>query len=323
MKRLTLFLLFAFAASITACNREADVAMLPKLKGIPYFNACRDGARKAAAELGLRLEYDGPDTADSNKQIEMVNAWILRGVKVIAAAPNNPEAIAPVLEKARARGVRVITWDTDARASAREFFCNQVAFEELARTLVNLMVESTGPKARTAIISGTETAANQNTYMKYMRAYVAQRYPEFELMEPVLYPGENQQKAYEAAQGLLRRSDRPDGIFGITTVSCPAAAKAVHDLELDGKVAVTGITVPSAMRQHVRNGTVKKFLLWKPDDLGYLTVYTAHHLLKKNLLQDSTEIDAGTLGKLEIRDGEIVLGPALVFDKDNIDDYAF
>src|SRR5579885_1441359 len=36
---------------------QITIAMLPKLTNIAYFRACEEGAKKAAAELGVRLVY--------------------------------------------------------------------------------------------------------------------------------------------------------------------------------------------------------------------------------------------------------------------------
>jgi ABC-type sugar transport system substrate-binding protein len=301
--------------------KKITVGMIPKLTGIAYFNACRRGAELAARELGVNLVYDGPLTADAVRQSEIVNSWILRGFDVLAVAPNNPQAIAPVLSKARGRGIHVITWDTDSIPEARECFVNQIAGSALARSLVDIVAGEIGGKGRVALISGTETAANQNTWMDLMRTYAAEKFPGIGFLEPVEYPGEDDARSYQSAQGLLRRPERPDALIGMTSVSAPAAAKAVSDAKLSGKVSVTGITLPSSLRTYVKNGTVKRFVLWNPEDLGYLTVHVAKRIAEGPLARG--EVDAGKLGKLKVEDGQIILGPPLVFDAENIDRYGF
>jgi ABC-type sugar transport system substrate-binding protein len=302
-------------------GKTIQVGMVPKLAGIPYFNACRQGAEEAARELGIDLVYEGPLTADAVRQSEIVNSWILRGFNVIAAAPNNPEAIATVLRKARERGIRVITWDTDSVADAREWFCNQASAQAIAETLADIIAGELGGRGRVALVSGTETAANQNTWMRLLREHAARKHPGISFVEPVEYPGEDDARAYQSVQGLLRRPDRPDGIIGMTSVSAPATAKAVFDAGLAGKVAVTGITLPSSLKTYIKNGTVKRFILWDPRDLGYLTVHVAKGLAAGSFT--GGEIEAGRLGKRAARDGEVLLGPPLVFDAGNIDRYDF
>src|SRR5439155_533755 len=106
-------------------GRRLVIAMMPKSKGNAYFIACRKGAEEAARELGIELIWDGPTDTDPAKQNEIVEAWITRGVDVIAVAVENRVGISSVLRKARDRGIKVITWDADAEPDARDFLVNQ------------------------------------------------------------------------------------------------------------------------------------------------------------------------------------------------------
>ncbi|HUG52704.1 MAG TPA: substrate-binding domain-containing protein, partial [Vicinamibacteria bacterium] len=86
--------------ALPAASRPV-VAMMPKAKGDPYFISCRKGAEEAARETGVELLWDGPTDLDPAKQNEVVEAWITRGVDVIAVSVENQVAISTVLRKAR------------------------------------------------------------------------------------------------------------------------------------------------------------------------------------------------------------------------------
>ena len=90
-----------------AATEGLTVAMMPKNKGNPYFASCRQGAEEAAKELGVKLLWDGPTETDAAKQNEVVEAWITRGVNVIAVSVENREGLSTVLRKARGRGIKV------------------------------------------------------------------------------------------------------------------------------------------------------------------------------------------------------------------------
>src|SRR6185503_8755467 len=95
-------------------GRKPVIAMMPKAKGDPYFVSCKQGADEAAKELGVELLWDGPTDLDPAKQNEVVEAWITRGVDVIAVSVENKAGISTVLRKAREKGIKVLTWDADA-----------------------------------------------------------------------------------------------------------------------------------------------------------------------------------------------------------------
>ena len=86
-------------------------------------------------------------------------------------------------------------------------------------------------------------------------------------------------------------------------------------------IYVTGLSLPSMMREYVEDGTVEKFVLWDAVDLGYLTVHAALKL-QRGELTDGTHT-MGRLGEIEIANGEAILGPPVVFDRENLDQYQF
>ena len=69
--------------------------------------------------------WDGPTDLDPAKQNEVVEAWITRGVDVIAVSVENKAGISTVLRKAREKGIKVLTWDADSEKDARDFFINK------------------------------------------------------------------------------------------------------------------------------------------------------------------------------------------------------
>ena len=119
-------------------ERKIRVCLLPKIKGISYFSACYEGAKKAAAELpNVELIYDGPIDGDPKKQAEMIERWIVDKVDVICVAPSAPDVVANAMKDARAAGIHVITWDADGTPDSREFFVNQATAESIGKGLVS------------------------------------------------------------------------------------------------------------------------------------------------------------------------------------------
>ena len=73
----------------------------------------------------------------------------------------------------------------------------------------------------------------------------------------------------------------------------------------------------------MHDGTVQTVVLWSTHDLGYLTVYASALLVQNKIPSGVNSIQAGRLGKLEVRGSEIVLGPPLIINKANIDQFDF
>ena len=303
-------------------GKRLKVGMLPKLVGIDYFNECQKGAQEAASELGIDLTYDGPSTDKVELQVQMIDEWIALGYDAIAVSPNDPEVIAPALKRARDAGIVVLTWDADANptSSGRQVFVNQCPVADVGSRLVDLMADAIGGKGKTVIVTGSATSPNQNAWMQAMRAHLKEKYPQIELLE-TLVPDENQNRARQMTLDLLTAEPELAGVWGITSVALPGVAEAVKQAGKTGKVFVTGLSLPSTVKGYVKDGTIPRFVLWSPKDLGYLTIHAAKALADQQL--DPGTRDFGRLKEIRITSDEVILGPPFVFDADNIDQFSF
>jgi rhamnose transport system substrate-binding protein len=297
------------------------IAMMPKAKGDPYFISCKQGADKAARELDVELLWDGPTDLDPAKQNEVVEAWITRGVDVIAVSVENRVGISTVLRKARERGIKVITWDADAEPDARDFCINQATPQGIGYTLVDEAARILGGKGEFAIITASLSAANQNEWIKYIKERLADKYPELKLV--AIQPSEgDRDRAFAETQTVLKVYPNVKLIMPIAAPAVPGAAEAVKQ---SGRadVKVTGLSLPNMCKPYVHAGVIESVVLWDTLDLGYLTVYASRALSKGELKRGDREIQAGRLGKIDIKDDEVMLGAPFIFDKSNIDRFNF
>ena len=298
------------------------ICMMPKLVGIPYFNASEKGAKEAAEEIGVELVYDGPTEAKAALQSQMIEQWIQQQCGAISVAANDPDALAPAMKKAEEAGIKTSAWDADVAKDAREVFVNQATFDAIGYKLVDVMAEQTGGKGKFLVVTGSLTAPNQVAWLEAMRERMKEKYPEMSISS--VEPGEEDlQLGIDITKNYLRANPDTAGVFGITSVALPGAAEAVEQEGLEGEVAVTGLSTPNDMKPYLESGAVEEFVLWNPIDLGYLAVHVANAQLEGNLPK-SGSFEAGRLGKVKlIAEDEVLLGPPLVFTQENIDQYNF
>lgn len=69
--------------------------------------------------------------------------------------------------------------------------------------------------------------------------------------------------------------------------------------------------------------TLNTGVLWNCMDLGYLSVQTGYQLVSGEVTPESESINAGRLGEKAIEDKVCVLGDALVFGVDTVDNYDY
>jgi rhamnose transport system substrate-binding protein len=301
-------------------KRHVTLAVMPKAKGDPYFVSCRVGAEEAAKELGADMIWDGPTDLDPAKQNEIVEAWITRGVDSIAVSVVNGPGISSVLRKARAKGIKVLTWDADAEPDARDFFIDQATPEGLGATLADEANRILHGAGDFAIITGALTAANQNEWIKFIKARIAQ-YPGIHLIT-IRPSDDDRNRAFAEAQTLMKVYPAMKLIMAISAPAVPGAAEAVKQ---SGRtdVKVTGLSLPNMCRPYIKAGIADSVVLWNTADLGYLVVNASKQAADGTLRRGVNTIDAGRLGKIVVDGDQVLLGKPLVFTKANIDKYNF
>lgn len=302
-------------------GRKPVIALMPKAKGDPYFVSCKQGADEAAKELGVELLWDGPTDLDPAKQNEVVEAWITRGVDVIAVSVENKVGISSVLRKARAKGIKVITWDADAERDARDFLINQATPQGIGYTLTDEAARILNNKGEFAIITASLSAANQNEWIKFIKERLAQKYPDLKLV--TIQPSEgDRDRAFSETQTVLKVYPNVKLVMAIAAPAVPGAAEAVQQ---SGRkdVKVTGLSLPNMNKPYVHAGVVESVVLWNTVDLGYLTVYAANALITGQLKRSDNQLRAGRLNTIEVADDEVRLGAPFIFNKDNIDRFNF
>ncbi|QEL14983.1 substrate-binding domain-containing protein [Limnoglobus roseus] len=301
--------------------KPVTIAMLPKSKGNPYFLACRRGADEAAAELGVELLWDGPDGTDPAGQNRIVEGWMTRGVDVICVAVENREGLSPVLRKARAKGIKVLTWDADAEPDARDLFVNQATPEGIGHGLMDTAARVMGGKGEFAIITGSLTASNLNEWRKHIEARLAEKYPDIKLV--VTRPCDDQQKkALDETKAVLAAHPNVKLVMAVCSPAVPGAAEAVKQLGR-GDVKVIGLGLPNENKPFVHAGVTDTVILWNTMDLGYLTIHAAKQVADGKLKPTASEVTAGRLGRKVIDKGNVLLGQPFAFTKENIDQFDF
>jgi rhamnose transport system substrate-binding protein len=301
------------------------LAFLPKQVNNPYETIVDNAGIAAAKGFYAQAKEVGPSDASASSQISYLNTLIQQRQDAILIAANDPNAVCGPLKQAMSRKIAVVTYDSDASKECRDVFINQASSEQIGRSEVQVMSQLIGGKGKIAILSATANATNQNTWITFMKDELKKpQYAGMKLVK-VAYGDDDDQKSFQQTQGLLQAYPDLKGIIAPTTVGIAAAARYVSGSKYKGKVEVSGLGTPDQMRKFVKDGTVHKFELWNPGDLGYLAAYAAASLSAGRITGAQGEtFNAGKLGQRTIgANGEVILGPPTVFDKKNIDNFHF
>ena len=299
------------------------VAMIVKNLGNSFFEACRDGGMEAAKELGgVELIFQGPSTPTAEGQIDIINSLIAQKVDAMVISANDVDALVPITKKAMAAGIKVISFDSGIAPEGRIMHLAPSGDEFIGRSQVKMVADLIGNSGEIAILSASSQATNQNAWIEWMKKELP-NHPNMKL-DTVVYGDDLSDKSYREAMGLFKSYPNLKGIIAPTTVGIAAAGKALEDAGLAGKIQLTGLGLPSEMKQYIKDGTCLKMSLWNPIDLGYSATYIAAQIVRGKIKGTAGEsMSVGRMGTIKIGDGMVaVMSEPYVFNKDNIDKFA-
>ena len=221
------------------------------------------------------------------------------------------------------RGITVISWDSGVAPEGRLMHLNPSSNPLIGNMCVKLAADNLPDgKGEVAILSAASTATNQNIWIEEMKK-VLPKYPGVKLVDTV-YGDDLADKSYRETQGLIAKHPDLKAIIAPTSVGIVAAAQAVEDAKLTGKINVTGLGLPSEMAGHVKAGSSKSFAIWNPIDLGYSATYIAYELKTgKAKAEAGAEIPMGRMGKVKLDDNkEGAMADPFTYDASNIDQFS-
>jgi rhamnose transport system substrate-binding protein len=301
------------------------VAFVPKLQGIPYFEAMNAGGKQAASELGnVDWLYQGSTSADAAAQADIVSSYIQQKVDALFIAPNDPDSMAPLIKQAADAGIKVGTSDTDAPNSERQVMVLMASAQGIGEADTDALMKAMGGKGKFAIVSCGETAAQLNQWIDAIKSYSKEKYPNAELVDTV-YAGEDVAKATQMGTDLMNAHPDLTGLLGVCSTAGPGVAQAVENAGKTGKVFTVGMGTPNDMKKYLEDGSASAGVLWDAKALGYLTAWAGEQLVSGKEFQPSQKVADGALENVTYDPSTKVLlmGTPLTFTKDNVGNYDF
>jgi len=334
MRRMVVGLLSCIVLFCSCAKKSADtgrkearytIATVVKLDGIAWFDRMKEGIKRFAAETGHRCYQLGPSQADAALQVQIIEDLIAQGVDAICVVPFSVEAVEPVLDKARDRGIVVVCHEASNQVNADAII---EAFDNAAygAHLMDHLARSMGEQGEYAVFVGSLTSKSHNEWIDAAIARQRQKYPDMTLVTQRIEEYDNQNIAYEKTKELIKAYPRLRGIQGSASTTAAGAGLAVEEKGLQDKIAVIGTGLVSQCGPYLKGGGAKLISFWDPADAGYVMNKLALMLLEHKALADGMDLGAEGYHAVH-RDPEkpnLFYGSAWVdVTRENMDAYSF
>lgn len=312
----------ALALTIPVASASPDkpvIGVVVKIGGIPWFNAMDAGIKKRADQLGVKAFMIGPTSADPALQVRAIEDLIAQKVDVIGVVPNDAQVLEPVLQRARAAGIKVITHESPKQQNADWDF-ELASVKGFGEAYGKRLGEALGGKGEYAVFVGSLTVPLHNAWADAAIAYIKANYPGMTLVGDRYGVAEDVDASRKTALDLMRAHPNLRGILAFGSQGPIGAARAVQEQQAKGKVVVLGPFSPGQGRRLVHDGVLTGGYMWNPEVAGEVFVTIGTMLAKGQPIKDGTNIPG--LGVVHPDGHNLIVNNLVDLNEKTVDDLA-
>ena len=269
------------AAGPAMAQENYDIALISKGFQHQFWQAVKAGADQAAADLGVTVTFEGPETESQvDRQMDMLAAALSRQPDAIGFAALDSQAATPLLQQAKDAGIPVIAFDSgvDSDIPLTTATTDNVAAAALA---ADVMAELIGGEGKVAIVAHDQTSRTGIDRVDGFSNRIKEAYPNIEIVS-VQYGGGDQLQSTEITKSILLANPDLKGIFGANEGSVLGVANG--KVELGSDIVVIGYDSGAAQKAFIESGVIAGAITQNPVGIGYQTVQAAVTALKGETL---------------------------------------
>ncbi len=306
-------------------DEQLKIAVVVGETSNPWYVRTAEGVAQYAEDSGNLAFQKGPDKADAAAQVQVVEDVIAQGIDALCIIPITPEALEPVLKKARDKGIIVIAQE-GAVLENIDYDLEGFVPKEYGSFIMDNLAELMGEEGQYVTMVSYLTASSHNEWADAGIVRAEEMYPNMELIaEQKLESEDNQEKAYEKAKEILKKYPDLKGFMGTSSNDAPGIAKAINELGLTGKVFVCGSCVTSLAEKFFEDGSLARATLWDPALSTYAQCVLAEKMIKGEEVKDGINLVAEGYQDMKLDStGKVIMGDGMiVLTKENMYDYNF
>ena len=322
MRRWAAVLLMALtAATVVACGdddsgggggsadsggggKDYKMTLIAGVKGDEFYITMDCGAKEKAQELGVTLDFQGPDQFDAAQQTPIVDAVAAKSPDAILIAPTDTKALfAPITQAAQ--NSKIVLVDTTLEDPSMAV--SQIASDNLegGRTAASTLLDLIGGKGKVMVVNvkpGISTTDQRGQGFeegvkgKPGVTYLGQEYSQ-----------DDPAKAAAIVTATLAKNPDLKGIFAANLFSAEGAASGLRQAGKLGDVKIVGFDAGPKQVQDLKDGLVQALIAQKPADIGAQGVEQAYNALEGKPTKDKIGTGAEVVTKDNLAEMQDVL----------------
>jgi ribose transport system substrate-binding protein len=285
-------MLAAAAGTVVACGDDEDeggggaggggesysMTLIAGVKGDEFYITMNCGAQEAAKELGVTLDFQGPDQFDAAQQTPIVDAVAAKSPDAILIAPTDTKALfAPITQAAQ--NSKIVLVDTTLEDPSMAV--SQIASDNVGGgvTAGKTLIELIGGKGKVMVVNVKPGISTTDQRGAGFEEAVQQSGPGVEYLGQE-YSQDDPAIAAQIVTSTLSKHPDLKGIFATNLFSAEGAASGLRQAGKLGEVKIVGFDAGPKQVKDLEDGLVQALIAQKPADIGRQGVEQAYAALE-------------------------------------------
>ncbi|GAA0785269.1 substrate-binding domain-containing protein [Hathewaya limosa] len=253
------------------------IMLLAHIKTNPYWINIKSGAEEAARDRNCFLEYNGAEGNYIVENIRLMNKGIASKQDGILTYVLQEEKMKKSIEKAKDKGIAVMTIDSDVKDSSRQAYIG-INNYNAGRLAAKTLIDKLKGEGEIAIIMGGKNNINQIERVKGVKDYVKQ----YEKIELLSIESSNSYllESELVTKKILKEYPYVKAIICTSALDSIGAARAISDIKLKGKVQIIGFDAFDETLEYINQGLIYATIAPDAYELGYKAVNTMMDFLE-------------------------------------------
>jgi ribose transport system substrate-binding protein len=247
---------------------ERRIAVIPKGTTHLFWKSIRAGAEKAGEETGVKIYWHGPEReGDREKQIQIIEDFIVQKVSGIVLAPNDNKALVPSVEKVFEKNIPCVIIDS---AIDTDKIVSFVATDNYKGGVIaaKRMGKILNGRGKIIVIKYAPGSASTMKREDGFTNTIENEFPEIEIVD-TKYGLDTVETALQATEDLLMRNTELDGLYACNESTSVGALRAMQSQGRSGKMKMVGFDAGELLIQGLESGVIDSLVVQNPYKMGY------------------------------------------------------
>jgi ribose transport system substrate-binding protein len=246
-------------------GKNYKMTLVAGVKGDEFYITMNCGAQEKAKELGVTLDFQGPDEFDASQQIPVLDAVTAKSPDAILIAPTDTKAMYAPIKQLSDNGSKVVLVDTtldDPSMAVSQIASDNLKGGQVAAQELTKLIGGSGKVMVVNVKPGISTTdARGKGFEQGAKAagldYIGQQYDD-----------DDPAKAASIVSATLSKHPDLKGIFAANLFSAEGAATALKQAGKLGKVKIVGFDAGPKQVQDLKAGLAQALIAQQPAEIG-------------------------------------------------------